>query len=72
MNVTLTPQAEVAATPVNPSVTGFEGLAEERYVTLNIPLADTENKGIYGEKLSFVVLVEKDGQPSQLTFAKDL
>ena len=72
VNVTLTPQAEVAATPVNPSVTGFEGLADERYVALNIPLADTENKGIYSEKLSFVVLVEKDGQPSQLTFAKDL
>lgn len=70
--VRMVKMAEVAATPKDPTVTKFVGLGSERYVSFNIPVVGKNGEGIFTNKLSYAVWLNRNGEHVQLTFAKDL
>ncbi len=72
-DVTITKLVEKAAIPADPSVVGFEVYgAKYPYVEFNIPTVDTEGEYMVLSKLSYEVLIEKDGVVSTLTATPDL
>ena len=72
-DVVISKQAEVAATPANPSITDFVGSGVDRYVAIKVPTFDKDSTTLFTSKLSYVLFVEKkDGNVDQLTLTKEL
>ncbi|MBR5101785.1 MAG: SusF/SusE family outer membrane protein, partial [Muribaculaceae bacterium] len=72
-NVVITKINEIEATPADPSVTDFVALnVTYPRVELNIPVVDTDGNTMITDKLSYVLLVEKESGVEELTLAADL
>ena len=70
-NVVISKKTEVAATPADPKVTGFNGLYSYYNVHFDIPATGTQGEDLLTTKLSYKVWIEKDGQEQVLVFSPD-
>lgn len=71
-NVVISKINEVAATPATPSVTGFSGTGNFPSVQFSIPTTGTNGEVLLTNKLSYVVMYEKDNVQQPLTLTADL
>ena len=72
-DITITKVVEKAATPADPSVASFKVInAPYPKVNFDIPVTDTNGDFMLTDKLSYEILIEKDGQVSNLTATTDL
>ena len=70
-NVVISKKTEVAATPADPKVTGFNGLYSYYNVHFDIPATGTQGEDLLTTKLSYKVWIEKDGHEQVLVFSPD-
>lgn len=74
VNVVITKKNDVAAVPANPTVTGFSYNVNYGYgpVRFDIPTVGTEGEELLTSKLSYQLLIEKDGVVEPLTLTPAL
>ncbi|MBQ8066686.1 MAG: choice-of-anchor J domain-containing protein [Prevotella sp.] len=68
-DVTISKMLEVAATPADPSVVGFNGTSSYPSVQFDIPAEDVDGNALMASKLFYTIWIEKDGVEQQLTLS---